>query len=204
MESIFNIILAVIGSVIAIVQIIGEIREKKKTKREERRVDEEREIIRTLAICNQELVSTINSLNKYNDSVKSLDGSTDGLQRFTDSMHRFIEDYNKLMEYVNNIYRKMLQNEERFSMSYGFSRYINVFRVFVQSKKILINTAMAREDFYKYIESHRESSNPEELVKYANCINSQINILMGYLKEILPYSEEIELKYGSNQESVKK
>lgn len=201
-ESVTNIVIAVLGLLIAIIQIISEMREKRKDKKEEKKMNDEKNILIRLAKTNTELLSTIDEFNNFYKAVEIVNtpeaDATEKLQIYINAVAGCINKYVDFINQVYVIYRIMLRNEERFSMSYGFGRYIDAYRGFLQSRDIVRYAHSSYDELCEFIKGYNANPDPIGLAEHCDKVLQYMNRLKDALMFIVPYAEELNLKYSED------
>lgn len=137
-------IIAILGLIITVIEVI-------KNRKEKRIENEKKEIFKKLT----EEIKTIN-LDEITETIDQIEYSISDFanMKVEDIFERkqialFLNYYkqcetyfiscNKFIDAIDAVYRSMVKNEDCFSLSYGFGRYIIVFREFISCKNLLDN-----------------------------------------------------------------
>ena len=125
-STVFDIVIAVIGTIIAVYEFKNEKRAKKE------------EYAKNVTL--KEMVSKIKESSMTYDYLKSIDDipvyNEDDIFRTSDMYLGFVEGYNKYYSSIKDLYRGLLKFESEFSLSYGFERYIIYFREYLRKTKV--------------------------------------------------------------------
>ena len=121
-------LLAFIGLVITFLQLKDDRRGKKIEESMIQKEEEERLIIADLVKHSD---SYLELLNKFSEQINFINSKAEVpgagiemLQSIIDNGKKLCNDYSFVRNELLEIYKRILQNEERFSLSYGFDRYI--------------------------------------------------------------------------------
>lgn len=195
----FEPLIAIIGLAIAVLQFKNEIREKKMEELANRKNDEERAIISEMAknSCGltdliYELSDLINIINSKADKAGT---GNEMLQAIIDYGIKTCSEYSEFRNKIINIYKKMLQNEEHFSLSYGFNRYIDAFRDICLDDSLEQLMKESYLDIINYVKSHREETGNAYLASLMNKHMQAEYKCLNQLRELELYVKEITFKY---------
>lgn len=202
--------LAVIGTIIAIIQLKNERRERRNAKKEQERIDSNRKVIAEVVSSAKQCEKTIGLLSEFSNEwvrIAGLDDATnkqDALQLVTERVKNLIEEYYKLLGEVTSIYTLLLINEENTSLSCGFERYIGVFREFLQTKMMLLELNERHGELIQYLnelkrkQDRLDNKSADYVAKISNIMkNRYIISIRDEVYKLLPYIEEIQIKYSN-------
>lgn len=192
-------LLAVIGLVITFLQLKDDRRGKKIEESMIQKEEEERLIIADLVKHSD---SYLELLNKFSEQINFINSKAEVpgagiemLQSIIDNGKKLCNDYSFVRNEFLEIYKRILQNEERFSLSYGFDRYIEAFRVICLDSSIEQSMIKSYNNIVEYVEQHRDSFEADYLISLMNeHMHAEFECLK-QLNEIKLYVLEIKLKY---------
>lgn len=192
-------LLAVIGLVITFLQLKDDRRGKKIEESMIQKEEEERLIIADLVKHSD---SYLELLNKFSEQINFINSKAEVpgagiemLQSIIDNGKKLCNDYSFVRNELLEIYKRILQNEERFSLSYGFDRYIEAFRVICLDSSIEQSMIKSYNNIVEYVEQHRGSFEADYLISLMNeHMHAEFECLK-QLNEIKLYVLEIKLKY---------
>lgn len=192
-------LLAVIGLVITFLQLKDDRRGKKIEESMIQKEEEERLIIADLVKHSD---SYLELLNKFSEQINFINSKAEVpgagiemLQSIIDNGKKLCNDYSFVRNELLEIYKRILQNEERFSLSYGFDRYIEAFRVICLDSSIEPSMIKSYNNIVEYVEQHRDSFEADYLISLMNeHMHAEFECLK-QLNEIKLYVLEIKLKY---------
>ena len=189
-----DILIAFIGMVIALLQM----RNDKREKRKEQRLKEEREkrknIIEDLVAKTSVIVEPNYIITVFYDGIRSKMGNE--LVKFiVDTVPEIIKSEDKFRAVISEIFKKMLRYESEFSLSYGYARYINCFRETVLNNDIQ-DVDKKYVSLIEYIEMHGANPEPKHLEVLVNSILGAVNKINESHKELLPFCQELQIKFG--------
>ena len=192
-------LLAVIGLVIIFLQLKDDRRGKKIEESMIQKEEEERLIIADLVKHSD---SYLELLNKFSEQINFINSKAEVpgagiemLQSIIDNGKKLCNDYSFVRNELLEIYKRILQNEERFSLSYGFDRYIEAFRVICLDSSIEQSMIKSYNNIVEYVEQHRDSFEADYLISLMNeHMHAEFECLK-QLNEIKLYVLEIKLKY---------
>lgn len=192
-------LLAFIGLVITFLQLKDDRRGKKIEESMIQKEEEERLIIADLVKHSD---SYLELLNKFSEQINFINSKAEVpgagiemLQSIIDNGKKLCNDYSFVRNELLEIYKRILQNEERFSLSYGFDRYIEAFRVICLDSSIEQSTIKSYNNIVEYVEQHRDSFEADYLISLMNeHMHAELECLK-QLNEIKLYVLEIKLKY---------
>ena len=192
-------LLAVIGLVITFLQLKDDRRGKKIEESMIQKEEEERLIIADLVKHSD---SYLELLNKFSEQINFINSKAEVpgagiemLQSIIDNGKKLCNDYSFVRNELLEIYKRILQNEERFSLSYGFDRYIEAFRVICLDSSIEQSMIKSYNNIVEYVEQHRDSFEADYLIFLMNeHMHAEFECLK-QLNEIKLYVLEIKLKY---------
>ena len=161
-------LLAVIGLVITFLQLKDDRRGKKIEESMIQKEEEERLIIADLVKHSD---SYLELLNKFSEQINFINSKAEVpgagiemLQSIIDNGKKLCNDYSFVRNELLEIYKRILQNEERFSLSYGFDRYIEAFRVICLDSSIEQSMIKSYNNIVEYVEQHRDSFEADYLL----------------------------------------
>ena len=192
-------LLAFIGLVITFLQLKDDRRGKKIEESMIQKEEEERLIIADLVKHSD---SYLELLNKFSEQINFINSKAEVpgagiemLQSIIDNGKKLCNDYSFVRNELLEIYKRILQNEERFSLSYGFDRYIEAFRVICLDSSIEQSMIKFYNNIVEYVEQHRDSFEADYLISLMNeHMHAELECLK-QLNEIKLYVLEIKLKY---------
>lgn len=192
-------LLAFIGLVITFLQLKDDRRGKKIEESMIQKEEEERLIIADLVKHSD---SYLELLNKFSEQINFINSKAEVpgagiemLQNIIDNGKKLCNDYSFVRNELLEIYKRILQNEERFSLSYGFDRYIEAFRVICLDSSIEQSMIKSYNNIVEYVEQHRDSFEADYLISLMNeHMHAELECLK-QLNEIKLYVLEIKLKY---------
>lgn len=192
-------LLAFIGLVITFLQLKDDRRGKKIEESMIQKEEEERLIIADLVKHSDSYLELLNKfseqINFINSKAEVLGAGIEMLQSIIDNGKKLCNDYSFVRNELLEIYKRILQNEERFSLSYGFDRYIEAFRVICLDSSIEQSMIKSYNNIVEYVEQHRDSFEADYLISLMNeHMHAELECLK-QLNEIKLYVLEIKLKY---------
>lgn len=196
--------LAVLGIIIAIVQLNIDKRQKREEEKMREKSEEEKNIIIDLLNQSEGVMGAINAfaeeINLINEKANVEGAGLVMLQSMMNSGPIMINEYDKVRKNLLAVYKKILQNEERFSLSYGFNRYIDAFRNFclndVEVNQMRFAFAIL-VDFVKH-NQNKDSFDSKKLIELMNNFQKESFDCMKQLQDIDLYIKELKLKYEKN------
>ena len=196
--------LAVLGIIIAIVQLNIDKRQKREEEKMREKSEEEKNIIIDLLNQSEGVMGAINAfaeeINLINEKANVEGAGLVMLQSIINSGPIIINEYDKVRKNLLAVYKKILQNEERFSLSYGFNRYIDAFRNFclndVEVNQMRFAFAIL-VDFVKH-NQNKDSFDSKKLIELMNNFQKESFDCMKQLQDIDLYIKELKLKYEKN------
>lgn len=146
--------------------------------------------------------SYLELFNKFSEQINFINSKAEvpsagfeTLQSIKDNGKKLCNDYSFVRNELLEIYKRILQNEERCSLSYGFDRYIEAFRVICLDSSIEQSMVKSYNNIMEYVEHHRDSLKAEYLISFMNeHMHAELECLK-QLNEIKLYVLEIKLKY---------
>ena len=205
---ILDLILAVIGTFIAVMQFRNESRERKKQKELEAKNREEKDIIANIVNSRNSVDAAFEAVvESYLGIETNRTNGFEVVQQLVENVPKLLTACDKMNDDILKLYRQLLINEDRFSLSYGFGRYIDVFRknVFIGERvdSKLVNVLAEYNNLIGYIQrvqSGEEEETPEKSAKYTNALVQALHPVYMHVQnvrnEISPYMSEMKLKYG--------
>ena len=202
-------LLALAAVIIAAIQLIGEIRERKAGHAEEEKRDKEKIKVR-------EIVDTLEPLNRWKDEVVSslserLKESKSAYQKPEDTRNNLtycIDKYKRVfianMPGLEKVYRILLENEDSFPMSHGYSRYIDDLRDILNLESVTRKMEIA--GYYQFCEKLEmiiEESNSPENSEYQELMDSLPRILepiFEHSDRLSAVLRELSIKYPPRDE----
>lgn len=209
---VLDLILAVIGTFIAVIQFRNESREREKQKIVEAKNQEEKDIIANIVNSRNSVDGAFEAaVESYLGIENNRDNGFEVVQQLVENVPKLLEAYSKMNDDIRKLYRQLLINEDRFSLSYGFGRYIDVFRKIVFEDDEINNKIPCVYKEYNnligYIErlqQGEEEETPEKSAKYTNALIEALHPVYMHVQnvrnEIRPYMCEMKLKYGDFEE----
>ncbi len=139
-----EIIIALLGLVIAYFQWNGEKRAAKEEKKEEARRKEEKAIIQKLLKRVSDAEQCSRTMSQFRSDISAASRRTDNdpnqiMSLFDKTIEQYEGSFRTAVPILKDIYDELLKNEERFPMSHGYGRYI------IELREILDYDAVERE-----------------------------------------------------------
>lgn len=109
---------------------------------------------------------------------------------YYDLVKSYNNDYHTLMD----LYKGLLQFESEFSLSYGFSRYIDAFREYffsIKGDKEIVDKNIL------YLKEDEEKENSTGCIVDCGQIHTALSNQLEKRKDLEKYIEEIKLKYSN-------
>lgn len=158
---VLQVVLAAAGVIISVIEVL-----RVKKDREEHKKKREINVKLAEMVKGTAVSVTIENIKEQEDGLWNVVTEKPALtseelyqhreREFADFIERwknFASEYGRLIEKVEKLYEQLLRDEEMFPLSYGFERYINAFRDFITSKKILIKFNKDVADFENALSS---------------------------------------------------
>lgn len=199
-ETILTLVLTALATLIAVLQFKNERRKTKEEESEKQRLEAEESVLIDLVACTDHV----------DDPIKEFDSLMEKLIR-PESQEMFVEAtkgagkclkaYGVALDSISPLYERLLINEEKFPLSRGFERYINAFREFLITQERHERAWCSYTSFRVWIcKLYEESStlqekDVDEFNNRLDAIFDEIDELNKAAKDLLPYIEEIRLKY---------
>jgi len=141
-------VIAILGLIITVIEVMKSKKEKRAEK--EKKAIFKRLITEISAVNLTELIESIRQdeyfIGKFHDMKPEdiFEGKQNKLfLDYYNQCNNYLTSYDKFVDAIEAVYRSMVKNEDCFSLSYGFGRYIIVFREFISVKNKIENI---RED----------------------------------------------------------
>lgn len=101
---------------------------------------------------------------------------------------------NDVFEQVSEIYKILVKAEEKFSLSYGYSRYINDMREFIMMKKEFEEVSSNMDELIKKI-NEGDPFGPNDIVPILNKTCEFLKGFVGKFEIVISHVEELKIKY---------
>ena len=200
---ILQLVLAIAALLIAYYEFKRDKKERDKEKEEKKAMKELVDGITKLEDIKTACEEYKRKLEKYNNRLKELpldkpqEWGADDLRAASAGLHDALELFNKLFERkvfdnYRNVYEDLLKNEERFSMSYGFSRYINGFRDFLSLEKMIKQIS---EEIAK-LRDEKTDIGPNGLMSIWDSCYEFSREFLNKANVLIPLIDELGLKYS--------
>ncbi|MBR6211115.1 MAG: hypothetical protein IKQ81_08185 [Clostridiales bacterium] len=126
-------VLAILALIIAVIQLIGESRDRREEKKEKANREKEKVAIGAILRNAQEAAKLSDKITSFSDTMSELSKSTgNDPSRVIPMFDKMIEDYEanffQIKPYLEDLYKKLVENEEMFPMAYGYGKYIQELR----------------------------------------------------------------------------
>lgn len=203
MTDIVGIVLAVIGVIIAVLQFRIDKRESKK---EEEKEQERQNKVKIM----ESIVEKTNCLEDLDDLLTKAKATTGLNEKDMGELFNHLQNiclmYKKSYKEIGDIYYQLVKNESEFSLSYGYGRYIDVFRdylLFSQEMDKVVNDIFAMDAIAK--KNAEAQRNGEEVdisyFDYRNHAIETMKLLDVKLTNVKALIEEIKIKYTEEEPS---
>jgi len=151
MENTISLISAVMQTIIAAIGILITVIEIKRDRKEKKRVEKlkkiEEDIIKEIA--QSKVDEAKENLEKTLRELEVNMRDFDKHQYYRESIDSLIKEYAVEKKAIERIYKQLLADETEFSLSYGFERYINAFREFINVSDDQLEAVKSKaEEFY--------------------------------------------------------
>lgn len=198
-EDIINIIIAVIGIIIAILQFRMDrraVNEEEKRKFEAKNKEKIMKDIANRTSSLTEMESLVENVRKWSENFSYKE---QGL--FFSGIQDICINYSKTKEEIQKLYYELVKNESEFSLSYGYARYIDAFRDYISFDS---NISELRKDVYNmynlpkmYAEKQEEGIEIDstEFFEARRHARDTVELLNVKLSNVIMLVKEIQIKY---------
>lgn len=184
-NSIVNIIIALAALLIAYFQY----KDQRMKKREEMKKE-------TLI---RDIISECSSIYGIKDEIeKSFRILSDVEKNSTERVSKYLPEVQNILVHIKdfdktlkNVYSELVKNESMFSLSYGYGRYIDAFRIYL-SKDMAGKSA---EIVFKLFDSMKHDQSKCD--KLFESLVDSMNENYTEIKKLIPYIDEIRIRYGN-------
>lgn len=206
-------ILAILALIIAIIQLIGENRVRAEEKREEEKITIEKKEIGEQVAKIKEMQQLTTNIKNFRSEMDKLGGKTknnpvDVMEFFDKMVDGYEEDFRAIESRLQDLYRYLIKNEEKFPMAHGYGRYITDMRKILNYDEVLRQRRINGYDHSRMLvhltlkeiwEKYDGQVSPE----LARRMGEQVEIMMQALEPYYDHADSIEtllneldIKYG--------
>lgn len=126
-------VLAILALIIAVIQLIGESRDRREENKEKINREKEKVAIGSILMNAKEAAKLSDKIDSFSNTMSELSKSTgNDPSRVIPMFDKMIEDYEanffQIKPYLEDLYKKLIENEEMFPMAYGYGKYIHELR----------------------------------------------------------------------------
>ncbi len=214
--SIFEIILAVLGTVIAVFQFIGERRISREERKEQLNRENEKKTIEQILKSTKEADELVSDLNGFKAKIDMLSHTTkndpqETVELFDKAIDEYEENFKSIESKLRRLYEELLMNEERFPMAYGYGRYIQELRGILNFDELLRSRRIAgydkhRVNFYYILKDCVENKggkvDMQVSAQLAHEMEEMVHAMEPYFKHAESISsllEELKIKYENRE-----
>ncbi len=193
-NTLVNTLIAIAAFALAILQYRNEIRERKKDNDEQDRIHENILLIKEIADLTI-FTEFEEFATQYNNVTRKID--TEHIIQANRYIQQVAVQYKKCIEKLKPLYEKLVLNEEKFSLSYGYGRYIDAFREFITNQDDLDQLIHNIYFMNKNLTNLANSKDEQEQYLKLFCENKKLATTLYYNeKRIASLIAEIRIKYG--------
>ncbi len=191
-----NTVIAIAAFALAVLQYINERRQREKAKAEQEQIHQNVLLIKQIAE-----LTTFTEFTEIAKKYKMITGSKNIDTQSIIQANNYIKEvsiaYKKCIKKLTPLYEKMVVNEEKFSLSYGYGRYIDAFREFITNQEDLIQLVNNIIIMNCCLQNLAHDENEQEQYLNLYCENRKIvEKLYPNVIKIEALIAEIRIKYG--------
>ena len=212
-------LLAIAALVIAVIQWIGEIRERKAAADEEKKRNDEKAQVKD--ILNKINDIDFDIMDKAVDRIYSIAGvarkenqgqdPSEVIKIIDDALDAYEECFKANKKNLEELYMILLRNEDRFPMAHGYGRYIEDLREILNYDGLIRKRRIAGYDYarvqYYYVQMHVmhekggivDASASEQLAKLLEMMMQGLEPVLCHADKINSLLDELHCKYDQYQ-----